>query len=71
MGIDAAQTQAKLEPFGQTDTGDSSVRDEITTLRAQRDAGELTETDWAVRVAELLGAVDAAPLATDRPVSAW
>jgi hypothetical protein len=71
MSIDAAQMQAKLQPFGQTGAGNSSVRDEIATLRAQRDAGELTETDWAIRVAELLGAVDAAPLATDRSVSSW
>jgi hypothetical protein len=71
VSIDAADVRAKLEPFGQTNAGNSSVRDEIATLRAQRDAGELTETDWSVRVAELLGAVEAAPLATGRPVSAW
>jgi hypothetical protein len=71
MSVDAAHVQAKLQPFGQTDASDNSVRDQITTLRAQRDAGELTETDWAVRVAELLGAVDAAPLATASPLHTW
>jgi hypothetical protein len=63
MSVNPAQLQAKLQLFGQTDASDRSVRDEIAMLRTQRDAGELTDTDWSVRVAELLGAVEAAPLA--------
>jgi hypothetical protein len=71
LSISAAEVQAKLQPFGETGTGNSSVRDEITALRAQRDSGELTETEWSTRVSELLGAVEAAPLATGRPLNAW
>jgi hypothetical protein len=67
VSIDVAQLQAKLQPFGQTDASNRSVRDEIAMLRAQRDLGELTDTDWSVRVAEVLGAVEAAPLAIGRP----
>jgi hypothetical protein len=63
MSVNPAQLQAKLQLFGQTDASDCSVRDGIAMLRTQRDAGELTDTDWSVRVAELLGAVEAAPLA--------
>lgn len=70
MSVNAADVQAKLQPFGQSDAGNGSVRDEIAMLRAQRDAGELSHTDWSVRVAELLGAVEAAPLAAGS-LSAW
>jgi hypothetical protein len=70
VSVNAADVRAKLEPFGQRDPGSGSVRDEIAILRAQRDAGELTHTDWSVRVAELLGAVEVAPLAAS-PLSAW
>jgi hypothetical protein len=70
VGVNAADVQAKLQSFGHGDSSNSSVRDEIATLRAQRDAGELTHTDWSVRVAELLGAVEVAPLAAGN-VSVW
>ena len=46
------------------------MRDESAMLRVQRDAGELTHTDWSVRVAELLGAVEPAALAAS-PLSVW
>jgi len=35
------------------------VRDEIGVLRASRDAGAISETEFACRVADLLGALDA------------
>jgi hypothetical protein len=70
VSVDAADVLAKLEPFGQSEARNSSVRDEIAMLRAQRDAGELTHTDWSVRVAELLGAVEPATLAAS-PLSVW
>jgi hypothetical protein len=60
---EAAQVEAAVAEFGQ-DVRANPVRTKIAILRAQRDAGELDETDWAVKVEELLGAVDPAPLAS-------
>ena len=50
---DAAQMAAIVRDFGQRDDHDS-VRSRIATLREQRDAGELSYTDFATRVAGLL-----------------
>jgi hypothetical protein len=60
---DTVRMKEKVSAFGQPDG--SPVRDEIAALRRSRDAGALSETDFAVRVAELLGAVNPDPL------SAW
>jgi len=48
----------KLGGFGEKDA--NPVRDQIADLRSLRDAGRLTHADYAVTVATLLGAVDAA-----------
>ena len=48
----------KLGGFGETDA--NPVRAQIADLRSLRDAGSLTHADYAVTVASLLGAVDAA-----------
>jgi hypothetical protein len=48
--------KTKLEPFGHP--GENPVRAEIARLREQRDDGIMSETDFAVRVAELLGAFE-------------
>lgn len=53
-----ADLKAKLRRFGEI--GRNPVREQIGELRARRDAGGLTETEFAVRVANLLGSVDAA-----------
>ena len=50
---DAAELAAKLRDFGQRDDH-KLVRSKIARLREQRDAGELSYTDFATRVAELL-----------------
>lgn len=60
--VDASQFETKVRDFGQRDTH-NPVRDEIARLREQRDAGELSETDFAVRVSELLGSTESVPLA--------
>jgi len=52
--VEAIKT--KLEPFGQV--ADNPVRTEIAELRVQRDRGILSETAFATRVAELLGALE-------------
>jgi hypothetical protein len=49
--------KAKLRDFGET--GSNPVRDQIADLRSLRAAGRLTETDYAVTVAALLGTIDA------------
>jgi hypothetical protein len=49
--------KAKLREFG--DAGSNPIRDQIADLRSLREAGQLTETDYAVTVAALLGTVDA------------
>jgi hypothetical protein len=54
--LDATQLETKVREFGQPDY--NPVRDEIARLREQRDAGQLSETDFATRVAELLGSAD-------------
>jgi len=54
---DVARVIEKVQEFGQVD--DNPVRDEIAELRKEREAGRLSDSDWACRVAELLGAVDA------------
>jgi hypothetical protein len=66
-GVEAATSEAKvigakIAEFGH-DARANRVRTGIARLRAQRDAGELDDTAWAVKVAELLGAVDPVPLA--------
>jgi hypothetical protein len=53
-----ADLKAKLRKFGEI--GRNPVREQIVELRARRDAGGLTEAEFAVTVAKLLGTVDAA-----------
>ena len=48
----------KLDGFGETAA--NPVRAQIADLRVLRDASSLTHADYAVMVAALLGAVDAA-----------
>jgi hypothetical protein len=60
--VDAARLETKVRDFGEGETH-NPVRDEIARLRDRRDAGELSDTDFAVKVAELLGSSDFAPLA--------
>ena len=60
--VDAARLETKVREFGEREAR-NPVRDEIAQLRERRDAGELTETDFAVKVAELLGSSDVVPLA--------
>jgi hypothetical protein len=60
--LDAARLETKVRDFGQRETH-NPVRDEIARLREQRDAGALSETDFATRVAELLGSTDFGVLA--------
>jgi hypothetical protein len=60
--VDTEHIETKVRDFGQRETH-NPVRDEIARLREQRDAGRLSETDFATRVAELLGSTDFAPLA--------
>jgi hypothetical protein len=48
----------KLDGFGEAHA--NPVRAQIADLRSLRDAGSLTHADYAVTVAALLGAVDAA-----------
>ena len=59
--LDLEDLEAKVRDFGQRDTH-NPVRDEIAQLRRQRDSGELSETDFATRVAELLGSTEFAEL---------
>jgi hypothetical protein len=60
--VDAARLETKVRDFGERDA-QNPVRDEIARLRERRDAGELSETDFAVKVAELLGTTDFGVLA--------
>jgi hypothetical protein len=60
--VDTQHLETKVRDFGQRET-ENPVRSQIARLREQRDAGELSETDFATRVAELLGSTDFAPLA--------
>jgi hypothetical protein len=62
LDADAAHLETKVRDFGQRDTH-NPVRDEIARLREQRDAGKLSETDFATRVSELLGSTEPVPLA--------
>jgi len=54
---EAEAIRAKLSPFG-VNSGDNPVRDQIAELRARRDAGTMSEGDYAARVADLLGTSD-------------
>jgi hypothetical protein len=60
----AAQMASKLRDFGQRNDHDL-VRGKIARLREQRDAGELSETAFATRVAELLNGAIAPRHASD------
>jgi hypothetical protein len=65
--VEAATTEAKvieakIAEFGHG-AAPNPTRTRVALLRAQREAGELDETEWAVKLAEVLGAVDPAPLA--------
>lgn len=53
---DAERVKTQVEAFGQP--SQNPVRDQIADLRKQRDAGALSLTDYAVCVAELLGAIE-------------
>jgi hypothetical protein len=51
---EAEALRAKLSPFG-TSVGSPVLRDQMADLRAQRNAGHVSEAEYAVRVADLLG----------------
>ena len=59
--VDTEHLETKVGDFGQREKH-NPVRDQIAHLRRQRDAGELNETDFATRVAELLGSTEFAEL---------
>jgi hypothetical protein len=59
-----AQMASKLRDFGQRDDH-NLVRGKIARLREQRDAGELSETAFATRVAELINGAIAPRLASE------
>jgi hypothetical protein len=61
--VDVARLETQVADFGHA-PAHNPVRNEIARLRRERDAGAMTETDFATRVAELLGAVDPAALAS-------
>jgi hypothetical protein len=63
---DASRTASKLRAYGRRED-DSLVRDKIAKLRAQRNAGELGETDFATHVAALLNGAMAARRAFEGP----
>jgi hypothetical protein len=50
---EAEALKAKLSPFGAGAPG--LLRDQMADLRAQRNAGEVSEAEYAVAVADLLG----------------
>jgi hypothetical protein len=60
----AAQMASKLRDFGQRDDH-NLVRGKIARLREQRDAGELSETAFATRVAELINGAMAPRVAAE------
>jgi hypothetical protein len=51
--------KAKLSPFGDS-AAYSPLRDQLADLRAQRDAGQVSEAEYAVTVADLLGTSESA-----------
>jgi hypothetical protein len=51
---EADSLRAKLSPFGASTAG-GPLRDQIADLRAQRNAGQVSEAEYAIRVADLLG----------------
>ena len=53
---DVALIGANVQQFGTPDR--EPVRAEIADLREQRDAGSLSDADFAMRVAALLGAAE-------------
>jgi hypothetical protein len=61
---DAVEVASRLREFGQRDDHDL-VRGTIASLREQRDAGEISHTDFATRVAELLNGHTATPIGAD------
>jgi hypothetical protein len=52
---EAAALMSKLSAFGDN-AGYNPVKDQISDLRARRNAGSMSEADYAARVADLLGA---------------
>ena len=46
--------RAKLSPFG-SGTPDGPLRDQMADLRAQRNTGQVSEAEYAIKVADLLG----------------
>ena len=51
---EAAALMSKLSPFG-ANAGHNPVKQQISDLRARRNAGSMSEADYAARVADLLG----------------
>ena len=60
----AAEVASKLRDFDQRDDH-KLVRGEIASLREQRDAGEITHTDFATRVAALVNGAVAPRIASE------
>ena len=54
QATEAEALKAKLSPFGGS-AADSPLRDQMADLRAQRNAGQVSEAEYAVKVADLLG----------------
>jgi hypothetical protein len=56
---EAATIKARLSPFGES-AADNPVRYQIADLRALRDAGRVSDAEYAARVADLLGTSESA-----------
>lgn len=51
--------RARLSPFGDS-AANSPLRDQLADLRARRNAGQVSEAEYAVMVADLLGTSESA-----------
>ena len=51
---EAEALRAKLSPFG-SGAPEGPLRDQMADLRAQRNAGQVSEAEYAIKVADLLG----------------
>jgi hypothetical protein len=56
---EAEQIKARLSPFGET-SAHNPVKDQIADLQGLRDRGAVSASDYAARVADLLGTPESA-----------
>ena len=52
---EAEALRAKLSPFGGSTSGNGGLRDQMADLRERRNAGHMSEAEYAIQVADLLG----------------